>query len=223
MSPDLIWTIAAFILTLLVLSYALGDHPLFKVVTYLFVGVSSGFIAILIIYQILFPRLVVPLMSGTIGEKISLIVPAILSLLLIFKLTPRLSNLGSPSMGFLVGVGAAATISGAITGTLFGQFEGALSPFEVSAGGSFSAGQIFSGIILLIGTISSLAYFQFTGLQKNGQKGSRPAVVKFLSNIGQVFIAITLGSLFAGALSAALAALIERVDFILTFIQSFFS
>ena len=223
MSNDLIWTITAFILTLLVLSYALGDHPIFKVVTYLFVGVSSGFLAILIIYQILFPRLVVPLMTGTFGEKISLIVPAVLSLLLIFKLSPRFSGLGSPSMGFLVGVGAAATISGAITGTLFGQINGALSPFDVSAGASFSAGQLFSGVVLLIGTISSLAYFQFTNLRKNGQEVSRPGAVKFLANIGKVFIAITLGSLFAGAISAALAALIERVDFILTVIQSFFS
>lgn len=162
-------------------------------------------------------------MTGSPGEKISLAVPAVLSLLLIFKLFPRFSSLGSPSMGFLVGVGAAATISGAITGTLFGQFEGALAPFGLSPGESFSASQIFSGTVLLIGTITSLAYFQFTGARKNDPKGGRPPFLNVLANIGQVFIAITLGSLFAGAISAALSALIERVDFIQNVILSLFS
>jgi hypothetical protein len=40
-------------------------------------------------------------------------------------------------------------------------------------------------------------------------------VVEFLAQVGRVFIAITLGALFAGVFSAALAALIERMDSII--------
>jgi hypothetical protein len=45
---DLIWTIVGFILTLMVFSYLFGDNPLFRLVTYLFVGVSAGFAAVMI-------------------------------------------------------------------------------------------------------------------------------------------------------------------------------
>ena len=75
---------------------------------------------------------------------------------------------------------------------------------------------------MLIGTISSLAYFQFTA-QKRGTKVTRSAPLELLSIIGQAFIAITLGALFAGVLSAALTALIERIDFIRVFLLSLIS
>ncbi len=222
MQTDFLWTIAAFVITLLVLSYALGDNPLFRVVTYLFVGVSTAYAAVLIVYQILFPRLIVPLISGSWGEKLALVVPAVISLLLIFKLIPRLSSLGNPSMGFLVGVGAAVAIAGAITGTLFGQINGALAPFDLASADSDLGAQILSGSVLLVGTITSLAYFQFSA-RKTGAKVSRSAPVEILAKIGQVFIAITLGALFAGVLSAALTALIERIDFIRLFLLSLIS
>ncbi len=44
-----------------------------------------------------------------------------------------------------------------------------------------------------------------------------------IANIGQFFIAVTFGALFAGVLTAALTALVERWNFILTFILSLFS
>jgi energy-converting hydrogenase Eha subunit A len=47
-------------------------------------------------------------------------------------------------------------------------------------------------------------------------------LVNLLAVIGQVFIAVTLGALFAGVFSAALTALIERLDFLRTVIASFF-
>jgi hypothetical protein len=41
-----------------------------------------------------------------------------------------------------------------------------------------------------------------------------------MAKIGQVFIAITLGALFAGVYATAITALIERLDFIMQFLQS---
>ncbi len=61
MQTDLIWTAAAFFLTILVLSYILGDNPLFRAVTYIFIGVSAGYVAVLLINQIQLPRLVDPM------------------------------------------------------------------------------------------------------------------------------------------------------------------
>ena len=46
------------------------------------------------------------------------------------------------------------------------------------------------------------------------QAPSRPLFVETLAQVGQLFLAVTLGSLFAGVFSAAITALIERLDFI---------
>lgn len=48
-------------------------------------------------------------------------------------------------------------------------------------------------------------------------------LIQILGRIGQVFIAITLGALFAGVLSAALAALIERLAFLINVIKPLIS
>lgn len=223
MDVDFIWTVVAFILTLLTLSYLLGDNPLFRLAAYLFVGVSAGYVAVILLFEVIFPRLVVPLIFGSSAEKLLAIVPAILSVLLLFKLFPRLTSLGNPSMAFLVGSGAAVIIGGAVSGTLFGQIRGAIQPFDLSQSGNVlqAGSQLIGGIILLIGTALTLIYFQFSARRKTNQQISRSAAVQVAAFGGQIFIAITLGALYAGILSAALTALIERFDFLRTAIQTF--
>ncbi len=222
MDVNFAWTAVAFILTLLTLSYLLGDNPLFRLAAYLFVGVSAGYVAVILLFEVIVPRLISPLIFGSPAEKLLTIVPAVLSILLLFKLSPRLTTLGNPSMAFLVGSGAAVIISGAVSGTLFGQVRGAIQPFALSQNGSgLQAGsQLLGGLILLIGTVSTLIYFQFSARRKANQQTSRPAAIQIAAFGGQIFIAITLGALYAGILAAALTALIERFDFLRTAIQT---
>ena len=59
MAPDLLWTLIAFFLTILVLSYVLGDNGLFRFIMMVFVGISAGYAAVLIYYQVLLPRLII--------------------------------------------------------------------------------------------------------------------------------------------------------------------
>jgi hypothetical protein len=222
MQADIIWTLIAFFLTILVLSYALGDNPLFRIATYLFIGVSAGYIAVLIIYQVLLTKLVSPILYAPIEQKLLTLIPLLLSALLIFKLFPRVSRLGNVPMALLVGVGAAVAIGGAISGTLFGQIEGAINSFDLSQNSGDGFAQIAGGTVLLLGSVSSLAYFHFGVRNQSESNTSRPRLIEIIARIGQVFITITLGALFAGVLSAGLTALIERIDSILKFFQSFF-
>ena len=55
---DLIWGFIGFFLSLLVFSYLIGDNPLFRFVIHLFTGVSAGVVSVIILYQVLYPRLV---------------------------------------------------------------------------------------------------------------------------------------------------------------------
>jgi len=226
MLPDIIWTLVAFVLTLFVLSYVLGDNELFRLAIMIFIGVSAGYAAVLIIYQILLPRLITPLLASPINENIWLFIPAVLGILLLFKLSTKLSILGTPAMAVLTGVGAAVAISGAVTGTLFGQVDGAISTFDLSGLTTASSigTQLLGGVVLLAGTVTSLAYFHFGARKKEGQESAvQPFLVQILGRIGQVFIAITLGALFAGVLAASLAALIERLDYLLNVLKPFIS
>ncbi|MCJ7623592.1 MAG: hypothetical protein MUO76_08805 [Anaerolineaceae bacterium] len=214
---DLVWMVVGFFLTLLVFSYVLGDNFLFRLVSYIFIGVAAGYLATLVIYQVLYPRLVLPLIAGSLSERAVAAVPLVLGILLLLKLFPRLTNVGSIPMGFLVGIGAAVTIGGAIMGTLFGQIEGSFASFDLepaglSSGSPFS--QVLEGLLLLLGTVTTLAYFHFGAATRQAGSNERAKWINTLAKIGQVFIAITLGALFAGVYIAAVTALIDRMDFI---------
>ena len=59
-------------------------------------------------------------------------------------------------------------------------------------------------------------------LGKKAPTGKRDIVTNVIAVVGQVFIAITLGTLFAGVFSAALTALVDRIESLLLFIFQFF-
>jgi hypothetical protein len=218
MPADLIWTTVAFVLTLMIFSYLFGDNLMFRIATYLFVGVSAGYVATMLLYQVILPRLVWPALQGGI---LTVLVPLILSVFLITKLFPRFSSLGNIPMGYIVGVAAAVIIGGAVLGTLFGQGRASINMFSLSAPIASPEGmlQVLGAIFILIGTVCTLAYFNFGAVARPtvaNEPPHRAPLVELLARIGQIFIAITLGALFAGIFAASITALIERLDFIKT-------
>ena len=213
---EVIWTVVSFFVTLMVFSYLLGDNPFFRFISALFIGVTAGYFAVVIVYQVLIARLVVPVAQGSTMS----LVPLLLSGLLLTKLSPRLTRMGTPSMALLVGVGAAVAVGGAVLGTLFGQVEGAIAVFDFSAGTSGSPVlRIAEGAFFLVGTLATLAYFQFSAREKRKREPGRSNIAEIFAFVGQLFIAITLGAVFAGVLTAAFTALVERLDFIINTIS----
>jgi hypothetical protein len=221
---DLIWTLVGFLLTLLVFSYILGDNFLFRLASYLFVGITAGYLAVMVIYYVLWPRLLEPLTRGTADQRILAFVPLVLGLLLLGRLSPALARLGNIPMGYLVGLGAAVAIGGAVLGTIITQTRATLNLFDfqtASAKGESPLVFLLIGGIVLLGTVTTLAYFHFGASKKTGSEGKRPAWIEGLAGVGQIFIAITLGSLFAGVYLSAITALIDRIDFIRNVILGF--
>jgi hypothetical protein len=218
MSIELISAFVGLILTLLVFSYLIGDNPLFRFAIYLFIGVSSGYAATAVWHNVLMPRLFSRL--GDLDQLILLIVPLILGISLLAKLSPRISWLGNFAMAVLVGVGAATAVGGALIGTLLPQAEAAMNMFDPSApgGGSFFA-RLFQGGVMLIGTVLTLASFHYTlGRAADGAAKSN-RILDGVAWAGRLFLAITLGVLFAGVYMAALTAMIERLSSLINFIR----
>lgn len=224
LSPGLISAAVSFIFTILILSYLIGDNPLFRAAIYVFVGAAAGYVAAVAWNEVIYPALVGPILSGSAFEGpvqgIAVGVPLLGSLLLLFKVSPRLSSIGQLPMAYLVGVGAAVAIGGAVLGTLLPQISATFNSFDlVSAGvsGADTAFMFFNGVVVLLGVIGTLAYFHFGATQTDDGSVHRNPIVNILTWIGRVYIAITFGVLFAGVYMAALTALIERMDSIRNF------
>jgi hypothetical protein len=222
---DLITGALSFFFTLLILSYVIGDNPLFRIGVYIFVGVSAGYIAAIAWWQVLWTRLIYPLISTStpVIDKALLAVPLLLAVLILMKVSPRLAGLGSIAMAFIVGVGAAVTIAGAVSGTLMPQMEGTINAFSInSPDPGVIVESIVSGVVILAGTIFSLSYFHF-GARPDKTDGSmrRLGFIDLMAWVGRIFIGITLGAVFAGVFSAALTAFIERINSLINFIGSF--
>jgi hypothetical protein len=216
---DLVGALVSFTFTIVIFSYILGDNPLFRLVIHIFIGVAAGFAAGMIFYNVILNQLVFPLIERPSTAWLVALPPLLLGVWLLMKVFPGMARFGNPVMAFLVGVGAATAIGGAVLGTIFPQIGATASLLDLSgalSGGADFGGLVGKGISILIGvvgTIATLAYFQF-GVNSKPEQGGVQPWLNALRLIGQIFIAITFGFIFAGVYSAALTALIERGSFI---------
>ncbi len=220
---DFVWALVGFLLTVMTLSYLIGDNFFFRLASSLFVGLTAGYLAVLIINGILMPYLWFPLVSGGLTTRLWTLVPVILIGLLGVSQFPRFSRLGKIPLAFLAGLVAALTVGGAVFGTIIPQTRAVIAGFDLQtwqgAGGNLA--RFAEAVIMLLGTVTTLSYFHFgrRKASKPGQEANqRPKVIEGLGKVGQVFIGITLGAIFAGVFSTALLALISRIAFIGQFI-----
>lgn len=214
-SPDLVVGVVAFLFTLMIFSYLIGDNLLFRVAVYIFVGVSAGYVAAVAFRQVILPDLLIPFFDSPL-EHALLIVPLILGLLLLTKMSPQLTKWGTPSMAVLVGVSAAVAVGGAVTGTLIPQIGATINMFDLSASTS-PAMALLNGGFILVGVVTTLVYFHFSANSTADGSVRRLGLIELIAFIGSIFLAFALGTLFAGVYSAALTALIERFHFFGTF------
>lgn len=231
---DPIGAIIGFILTIMVFSYIIGDNFLFRLAVSIFVGVASGYAAVLILYNVLWNQVLVPIWkivsTGNAGGLLSYVirvVPAvILGIWMMTKLSPRLARWGTPVLAFITGVGAATVIAGAVRGTIFPQVGASFNVLNVQTAPSELSGLVgwfINGLIVLAGTVATMIYFQFR-LRSRGENvpAQRAVILDYLSTAGQGFIMVTLGVLFAGVYIATLSALIDRIGYLWNVIIRFF-
>jgi len=212
-------TIGPFIaagLTLMVFSYIFGDNVLFKLATHIFVGVAVGYAMIVVWHQVFYPAF----SSGNIAS----VLPAlILCVLLIFKLRPTQGGvtnaLGSLALAFVLGVGVALAIGGALVGTLLPQISAmvniSLNPNHYPDTEN-EVGLVLwlNNIIMVLGAIGTFFYFTFTVRSQGFLGGLREGFVRFWAGMGRLMLIFTLGALFANAFSSRVALLVSRLQFL---------
>jgi len=199
---------AGFVLTLMVFSYVLGDNVLYRLAVYLFVGLAAGFVAVVTWESVIWPWIngtVLAAGAGLPGIVIGAL-PLALGALLLLKGSPRFGRGGDLALAFIVGVGTAVALAGAITGTLV--------PLAAATGSAVSANLVNGGLIVL-GVVCTLVYFQYLAWRRPGGAVTRGPVSRTLGFVGQGVIVVTLGALYAAAVLTSLTIFSERVSFIL--------
>lgn len=223
-SIDFIGTIVAALLTVMVLSYLIGDNLFFRLAAYLFIGVAAGYAGAIAWHHVLRPGLVEPLMDGGFSSLlepatiVTLIIPWVLVILLLFRLSPATAKVGTLPLALLVGVGAAVVVGGAVTGTLIPQSFAAMQTLDPAVRAPLTGEQglerLVNVLIVLMGTISTLLYFRFSARRAPSGKANRSKVLEVVAFIGRIFISVTFGVMYAGALIATLVVLTERIQFL---------
>lgn len=220
---SLLTTALSALLTVMVLSYLLGDNPLFRTAVHVFIGVTAGYAGAIALRSVLWPRLVEPLLSQGIGA-LSLFfgLSWLLVLLLALKASPSTATWGSLPLALLVGVGAALVVGGAVTGTLVPQTMAAMAtlspgaiPLRPGEGYLEAAG---NALLMLTGTVTTLFYFRFTARRSPTGEPTRSLFMAIVAYIGRLFIALTFAVMYAGVLAASITVLTERLKFLLAFI-----
>lgn len=211
MSLDGIGAIAGFVLTLMVFSYLLGDNILYRLAVYILVGLSAGYITIVTVESVLLPWFRATLGTGTpLNIGIGLL-PVLLATFLLLKTSSRLGQLGNLALAVIVGIGAAVGLAGAVSGTLI--------PLTTSTGEALR-GDALNLIILFVGVISTLVYFQYIGARRLPDgTARRNRSVQAISVVGQGFIVVTLAALYAAAIITSLTIFTERVAYMLAWIS----
>jgi hypothetical protein len=197
-----------------ILSYLVGDNPLYRVALHIFIGVGVGYAALVTIHQVLMPRLVGPLTSGDTNVMLLALVPLALFIFLTFKLSPRLSDWGNLGIAFMLGVGTAVAIAGALRGTLIPQITAtrlSLNPASVGGG-------LLDNLVLVIGTLASLLYFQFWVRAQPEQGTERWLPMRVVAGLGRAFIVLTLAATYAGMILSGISLFSERVVVLWDFI-----
>ena len=218
MDFNTVGTIIAVILTVMIFSYLLGDNPVFRLAEHILIGVSVGWGVLQIVFNLFVPAFNYILDTGQTGglDWWLYLVPMVLGLLMLLRPLRPARPITNLIMALVVGTVAALALAGAISGTLLPQVGATMLPLN--------SGDIVGRVVLILGTILALWYFQFTVFRVNSSDetsashpgsdgyGHQPAVYRL---VGRWAIMLAFGAVFASVFLTYFAALVDRLLFLI--------
>jgi hypothetical protein len=226
----------AFVFSVMLLSVLAGSHPLAKVAQYLLVGVSLGYVGVLLLQHVLRPRLIVPLWQAPTDEW-SLWLALLLGILAwvgaaerlwLSQWSPRGARQGRRYLRIAAVIPAALMIGVSVSAIVLGLLQGTLWPqFWYTARSSFiwtaTLDDSLVSVLVLLLTTASLLHWTGAAAQLANQQ---PRWVKQLlglwGGLGKRTLWFAAGVIFARLLAAHLSLLIGRLQFFLLAFQRSF-
>lgn len=206
---DLIGVATGAILTVMVFTYLLDIkpfHAIYRLSLHLFIGALLGYSLGVVIRDVLAGVLLRQLLADQFATQLQVVVPLLLGIFLLAKAIPRKAFIGVLSVAYLIGVGTAVALGGALFGTLIPQTEATTQ--ALSSGG-------FNGVIILLGVVCTLMAFTLIGKKRIGPPSPLGRIVQAARLIGRLFLLSAFGVAFAGAITASLSIFIGRIVYLI--------
>lgn len=193
-------TFIAGILTLAILSFLYGDNPVYRMAESLLVGVSIGYYLVITWTNTLMDLLFEPLFSG---QNPLLIIPFILGLLMLSRFHRSTASLSRIPIAVMIGSGAGVAIPAMLHARALKQMSATVMPLLNESGLPDVA-----GMVVILGVMSTLAYFYF-GREHKGAFGG-------VAKMGTYFLMIFFGTTFGYTVMSRMSTFIGRMEFLLT-------
>lgn len=207
----------AGLLTLMVFSYLLGANPLWRIAQSLLVGVSVGYVSLVVLTQVIAPqvgRIIQPPAGQPEVDRWLAIVPVALGLLLLLRIAIPGAWPASLGLNIVVVVGAALALGGALAGILVPQTLDTMRLLYV-ADDPASIAALVGNVVLVLGVICALVYFAF-GARPNGE---RPRVIREVSVVGRFFLVVAFGAILGSLATTFYSALIGQLVFLVGLVE----
>ncbi len=210
MTPDSIGLIVGAVFTVLVLTYIIGDSFLFRLAVYILIGAGAAYAAVVVIFDVLLANILQA--RGNVGFGLIAVIGLVLGIMVWAKASPRFAWIGNIPMGYLIGVGAATVLGGAIIGTLGPQIVATGAPVYTLAGekvaeltpDALTVHRLLT-FIVAVGTIITLLSFGYFRVGRNSP-------MQLVNVAGRrFFLMIALGAVFALVFMASVTLLLDRI------------
>jgi hypothetical protein len=210
------WLAALF--TLCILSFLYGDNPLYKLAEAVFVGVSAAYWMVVGfwtgIVQNLFSKLAPDLVRSSVlpglpesqEQELIYLVPLLLSVLMLMRLSPVGGWISRWALAFFIGATAGIRLLGYLQGDFIRQVQSTMLPLVVVGTQGFDFSASLQNLTIVVGVLSCLVYFFFS-IEHKG-------VVGGVSRLGIWFLMITFGAGFGYTVMGRIALMAQRLEFL---------
>ncbi len=229
-----IWIAA--LLTLFVLSFVIKDNPFYKLAEAIFVGTSAAYWMVSGFWDTLVPNLVgalspdlarnwaIPGLGTNVEANYFFVVPLLLGIMLLWRLSPVGAWISRWPMAFVIGVFCGLRLITFIHADFLAQIRNTIMPLYVkspklASDGSpiidsitglpvtgFDLWDSIKNIIIVIGVLACLVYFFFS-FEHKGFVGKT-------ARVGIWFLMITFGAGFGYTVMGRIALLAIRIEFL---------
>ncbi|MBM3326968.1 MAG: hypothetical protein FJY65_08325 [Calditrichaeota bacterium] len=229
-----LWVGAA--LTLMIFSFLYKDNPFYKFAEHLFVGVSAAYWMTVAFWTTFIPNLIAYLYPPSMGwfaarpeeaavvvqnlyalewwQRWMRLVPLILGLMMLTRLTPKWAWISRWPMAFIIGFSAGTNLTRYLQSDFIAQIRSTLIPLLVFDSQGFNFGGSLSNLIIVGGVLACLVYFFFSKEHK-GWFGST-------ARVGIWVLMVAFGAAFGYTVMARISLLIGRMNFLGRWIGSIF-
>lgn len=191
MSPE---TLVAAVFTLAIFSFLYRENPIYRVAEHILVGISVGYYLVILVEETILSKVVNPLFYD--GRMLSLI-PAILGIMMFSRLSRKSGWLARIPLAVLIGAGAGVSIPAMLQARILKQMSASMLPLNS-----------IGAVVMLVGVISTLAYFYFSR-EKSGLFGG-------VARVGTYFLMVFFGATFGYTVMSRVTLLIGRMEFLMS-------